>query len=122
MSDQYNFTQIETNVHNVCQTSRKGLANRQLSQRYLILRDSACTDEEKAYRAKLLKLDKDIDKLKSELRKLKSDELARVIRECTYGEYEQKNGGSLDKICETLFGVMNAKKELRKFSLKANKA
>jgi hypothetical protein len=86
------------------------------------LRDSACTDEEKAYRAKLLKLDKDIDKLKSELRKLKSDELARVIRECTYGEYEQKNGGSLDKICETLFGVMNAKKELRKFSLKANKA
>jgi hypothetical protein len=106
----------------VCQTSRKGLANRQLSQRYLILRDSTCTDEEKIYRAKLIKLDRDIDKLKSELRKLKNEELARIIRECTYGEYEKKNGGTLEKVCETLFGVMNAKKELRKFSLKANKA
>ena len=106
----------------MCQTSRRGLANRQLSQRYLILRDASCSDEEKIYRAKLFKLDKDIEKLKSELRKLKTEELTRVIRECTYGDYEKKHSTSLEKVCETLFGVINAKKELRKISLKSNKA
>ena len=68
----------------------------------------------KVFRSEIIELEKQIDKLRKELRIIKMEETTRITREYVKGNYKSSEKESIERILRTVFGEQSTKKEMDK--------